>query len=527
MDKYDSLFDCIKAATSKLRWKSVKTFKYWIDQQEVDDIITAIENHQGMRIEVIGDEIHESEYESINNVVLTLKLKDGVYTATNTGPFQTKKWVVKGVNPVDRKLIVWEYMEDQKNIRCYDGAATDGILQYRIALENYRIDVKGTKNFGYDRVHKLGYYCEYVYVKLNKRKFKSVKEQWQKLDKDWQQIRTASNGEIQMGRYGYTPLATKAMWRQTVLHLNPDPIGPKEAEVIMLTKNGGLVSAVDGYEGPGYLYDFVSFYPSIMASQWFKVPLKEPEWETLDRDFFDDEKNLVSLGHYHCYWEEKVFGIRPNKTNWWCTSEDVKALRERGVKITMIQDGKENAMVYRGSGIPCGSTVFGPYVKEMFKYKQAGIGIAKELLSSLWGVLCEANEYPLEGTEQAPLHIYEGRHWQNPHRTKDGSVSVDIVNYQSAFETPFARIKEFLTSAGRRIMANLLMSVCDKVIAVQTDGFILSEYVDFSADVTIGEEMGNLRMEKEGWVRVKNVNTIHWWSEERERWENKKGEPIK
>ena len=67
---------------------------------------------------------------------------------------------------------------------------------------------------------------------------------------------------------------------------NPPQIYQAEAEFISKGKNGPLVFC-NPYTGPGYKYDIISSYPSIMSSGCL-FPIDEGEFKHLSKDEFDN-----------------------------------------------------------------------------------------------------------------------------------------------------------------------------------------------------------------------------------------------
>ena len=144
---------------------------------------------------------------------------------------------------------------------------------------------------------------------------------------------------------------------------------------------------------------------------------------------------------------------------------------------------------------------------------------AKDMLNSLWGALCEESK----SSKPKPYNVKSGG---EKFPIKDGMELIDFdvsgqyEKYTLAyskrsitFVTPFARIKPFVTSAGRLVIANLLHEHQDKVLRVHTDGFISTEKLEFSTMIE-GTGLCQVKVEHEGHLELRGINDMDWSEEE-------------
>ena len=63
-----------------------------------------------------------------------------------------------------------------------------------------------------------------------------------------------------------------------------EPITDQEYQFIKNSSIGALMFSNNGYTGPIYEYDINSFYPNIMRSDKFKIPIEQGEIKTLSKN---------------------------------------------------------------------------------------------------------------------------------------------------------------------------------------------------------------------------------------------------
>jgi hypothetical protein len=194
------------------------------------------------------------------------------------------------------------------------------------------------------------------------------------------------------------------------------------------------------------------------------------------------------------------------------------------MKIRMIQDGKPNAMLYK-SGRVSGPQMYGEYMKKMFELKKAGCVLAKQLISALWGAQGQIDKMTLRADRDDGLDIFDSRmiaslipssitlNYSPNNPFSIAGTEAIVVKKSQIFSTPFGRVKTFITAAGRRVMANTLLTHQSHVKRVQTDGFIMDIplVLDKTDVISFGTEMGQLKVCRQGkHVKIEGVNKVHW-----------------
>jgi hypothetical protein len=99
--------------------------------------------------------------------------------------------------------------------------------------------------------------------------------------------------------------------------------------------------------------------------------------------------------------------------------------------------------------------------------------VAKELLVSLWGILCE-----------------------NPR--KNGKVG------------PHKCMKPSILALRYKTLTDIIRPISDHVKRIYTDGFILANTID--NNLQVGPNTGELKCEKIGYVIIKNSINVSWSS---------------
>jgi hypothetical protein len=307
-----------------------------------------------------------------------------------------------------------------------------------------------------------------------------------------------------------------------------EPLDPIEAKWISDTMMGGIIWAKDNWEGFGRQYDGTSLYPSIMQSA-LQFPISKGKFQTLE-DFVNSRGyNLYGLfraivevrGDVRCL-------FRYNKHNKY-THIDLSRARELGLKVTLIQDGSPNALVYEKETRIPGTVMFGEYVHFLFKLKNIGgvIGkVAKRVLNTLWGALCQRNKsYHNISDADSMFDFPEGEILESITPMDDTHWTFRCSKPGNLFKGEYPRIAPFILAQGRKIISNYIEPYKDNVKRVHTDGFILGteeDHVRCSASFlrnnlphiacpeNASQTLKALKFEKEGKCRVKNANQVVW-----------------
>ena len=125
------------------------------------------------------------------------------------------------------------------------------------------------------------------------------------------------------------------------------------------------------------------------------------------------------------------------------THFDLPAVRDFGGTIRLIQDGKPNALFYR-EGFVCGNRIFKPYIDRISALRKAGCRLAKLLLATLWGALCQ--ERTFKDTVNGNYDIVASKSLHGIHRNTEKGGDFDITTKINR-EIRFYRISFFQIDA--------------------------------------------------------------------------------
>lgn len=308
-----------------------------------------------------------------------------------------------------------------------------------------------------------------------------------------------------------------------------EPLDPIEAKWISDAMMGGIIWADNNWQGYGRQYDETSLYPSIMQSA-LTFPISKGKFQMLQD--FTNSRGYILYGIFHAmveFREEVKTLFRYNKRNKY-THIDLTCARKLGLQVTLIQDGSPNALIYEKETRITGKVIFGEYVHFLFKLKKLG-GIAgrvaKRILNTLWGALCERNKlyHDISDVEHSskPFEFPEGEVLDSITPTGYAQISGEMIstswvcqfsNPGNLFKGEYPRIAPFILAQGRKIISETIEPYKENVKRVHTDGFILSEdpqnshLIDCSEDAS--KILKSLKFEKEGKVLVKNANQVVW-----------------
>ena len=296
-----------------------------------------------------------------------------------------------------------------------------------------------------------------------------------------------------------------------------EPLDPIEAKWISEAMVGGLIWAKNGWEGFGRQYDETSLYPSIQQSA-LTFPIGKGKFQTL-KDFINHRGyNIYGIYHAKIEYKQGTLFQRYNKHNRY-THIDLSHAKELGLKVNLIQNGSPNALVYEKETRIPGEVIFGEYVNFLFKgLKNKGgiIGrVAKRILNTLWGALCQRNKSYHDITDNSELFDFaEGEVLNSIIPVNDKHWVFEFSNPENLFKGEYPRIAPFLLAQGRKIISQQLEPYKDKVRRIHTDGFILEEDASQPPLINCAEDASKtlkaLKYEKEGKCYVKNANQVSW-----------------
>lgn len=268
---------------------------------------------------------------------------------------------------------------------------------------------------------------------------------------------------------------------------------------------GGLMYAKAGEYVGAYQYDVNSQYPSIMASRFFKFPTKQGVFKTEKMKYITSK---LQFGLYHVEIQNKTGKpclFRFNNENLY-THWDIEMAVAQNLTITSTNTEDPevcNCYCFPASALVCGSQLFGPAIKKFYEFKQEGLPFSKQILSSLWGHLCEKNKRT--SYTDSDYNIGSDIVHNIQPTNKDGVLKIQHLSEQKIFKTSYARLGPFLTSFARRQMFNTIKDHWNKgeIVRVHTDGFISTVEVK---GLLFDNSLGAWKIEHSGDVIVESVN---------------------
>ncbi|CAB5199887.1 unnamed protein product [Rhizophagus irregularis] len=255
-----------------------------------------------------------------------------------------------------------------------------------------------------------------------------------------------------------------------------------EEELWISKTSIGPIIWAEAYEGKAIQYDHINeFYPSVLLQKGVQWPTGSGKFKTITR-----LNNNLQYGIYRVHIE----GL-PKKSSPQCsqlfrynqeeyyTHYDIEIARKNGLGVELINISP-NAYVFNPENLMDGKELFEDWAKVLIAIKRKkGIAgkVAKDLLVSLWGILCE-----------------------NPR--KNGKVG------------PHRRMKPFILALARKTITETIRPISNHVKRIHTDGFILTNTID--NNLQVGPNTGDLKCEKNGSVIIKNSINVSWTNTEKE-----------
>ena len=239
----------------------------------------------------------------------------------------------------------------------------------------------------------------------------------------------------------------------------------------------------------GFGYDINSFYPYVMSKTDFKFPLSTGIIKTTSKKYPLEIKKLKINGT-HKYWR--------NSPDNYYDSYQVQLLELLKIPYEEVKAPK---LCYEE---PVQSSALFSYFDDIYELKKKGNKHAKLILNSCWGQLSRKKEYEIDGNSLRDEDIEKVIDYIE-------SRNVFILREEKPFKFVFGRIKTFLHSYVRLSLIRDYVLPVEKqgfeIYQIKTDAFVTNAKPE---DITLGKEMGDLKLEKEykGFWRVENKKRI-------------------
>lgn len=466
-------YHCLKQVLppEHLPWNTPECLRRLLQLKPDDGVhikhLPIVEEHlKRYTIGVTGDWTYISKKKSVKyaNNVIRLKLINGHYEVD-----RTDRLIIRGITSKPRKPIIYEHIPESRDKTCYDG--------------NKRF-VLSDEKFGF--INKVKNKSEYILVP--KKENLSLEDTYKEFITEADELIKETDGLINLYKTKRHPLAALKLFDIFTLHINVDPIKADEAQFIMNASHGHLYFRKDNYKGTVYYLDYVSHYAAIMASPDTRFPIKRGEFRCYTQEEFEKFKP-EQYAIYHCYIEkdkkhEKLF--RWNELHYY-TGIDIIRAKGLGMKMEIIDDDQANILIYKREHLISGDQLFGRFVNFVFGLKYNKIKGAKEILTSLWGALCQTNIVPLTIEFDSKFKLHEGNQIISACPIDDNKFSIEIVKSGNLFDNNYARIKPFILAYGRDKLSRAIEPHQEYLVRSHTDSMYLTKSISTKRMTELGE----------------------------------------
>lgn len=456
--------------------------------------IPLLENKMKMNLHLVGDKIKRSTKNYKQEAVLLLK--NGHYTNQRQA---VSKQLRGATNTEDKEIVMYEEVVTES-----------GVEHWAYAGERrYQIEREGLTAF---RMMPLS--CRKIYRAVAKPRNNitiPLEEQYAAYISDAEELFDKSNGLVNLHRQlneKKSALFVFAKLKQGFKE--PEPITIFEGRWLHNARSGGLIKATPACLEYGISYDINKMYSAMMTHDKFTFPAKEGTFATLNQHELEG-MTFFQYGIYKCKLSNpnnvstKLFLYSEAKS--YHTHFSLTTARELGIKITMVEDGQPNALLFKGGRIH-GKQIFGPFVKFMMevhsKVQPETKPRCKNIMNCLWGGLNMLNNSRIDLNKEESINLEhrEITHIE-PHRDK---YLVNLHDYVNKYKTDYARLGPFLTSFARRQMYLTFKDVEECVYRVHTDGVVVSKKLP----LPLGAAVGEWKVEFQGRCEVVNANKVVW-----------------
>lgn len=293
-------------------------------------------------------------------------------------------------------------------------------------------------------------------------------------------------------------------------YLYSESITPQENQYMDACYNGGQTYAKE-YEGECYGYDFNSFYPRLLSSQIFKIPIREGKAKNIDFMGILLRGKKLDYGYYNVEIIsdhkniKKIFSFSsaeiPTYTHY--ALEFAYTHREEyNIEIIPREtDDGNNCYIYDAADLITGENIFKYWFHQLSSIRSLfpKNKLVKHLLSSLWGHVVKKKSIMRTYEEIVDQGIKIGGYdcdYSIRKRcfTTTGSYYV-LDNNMDPYRYTTARLKCFLVAYGRNRIGTVSLRDIDKVIRIHTDSVCFTRAQDLTTILHITAEAkstGNL-----------------------------------
>jgi len=418
--------------------------------------------------------------------------------------------VVIGRAKEDKKPLAHEEFkgDDGDFIECYDGET-----YMNLTIKEVK-DIRRNPNNG-------------DYVVIDKRTPKeTLKEAVDRFKIEANVLKAKTGGLINMYRTGGNLCTMKALLYD-ILNRRNFPIlrkNNKRLEKLNRPKIGGQLEAINDdeakwleratigamefyekYRGEVYVYDKNSMYPSWLKSNYLMIPIQRGSFLKMKNDSLQqkirnsinntNKDDMLQIGIYRCVIEvpkkEQMYKLFKVNDDEYYTHYEIKWAYELGLKITLKEDNRDNALIYERNKCKTGAEIFKQYVDILYPLRQDErvSDIAKIFLSRIWGALSQKTERQMVIPEGETVNFL-------PKDISYDSNGNMVVTYSLASEyywTQLARLKPFLLSKVRVDIGKTIQPHKEHILKSYCD----SMYSDIPLDLELSKDIGKWKIEKQ------------------------------
>ncbi len=364
----------------------------------------------------------------------------------------------------------------------------------------------GNKIFTIEEIKNIRRYplsSEHVLIKYYGKIYKDIETHYNIIENNAKLIYDESNKLINIYLTGSLKNTAIKLFEHYNKNIKIDDVDNIEFNWLNKATVGPMIYCNKGYNGPAAEYDINSFYPSILRSNNFYIPLSKPKY-----DIISEIPEKLKYCIIRCKIDIIDYRImKTNKYNYY-THHDIKHAKLQNYKIQLIQDDKPNIMYYEN--IINGNKIFKEYVDLLYDLKTVNTfnmftddtrKYIKQMMSMLWGALVQENT----------IYIFEDNIHDNMELIKivpitDEKFKFKIRNKDKPVKYGWYRMKPFLLSLARVILCRKYINYLDNVVRIHTDSMWLKD--DTIKVANVGKSIGQLKCKKYKNIQIINNNEI-------------------
>ena len=338
------------------------------------------------------------------------------------------------------------------------------------------------------------------YVKSQKRKELTLVDIYELYIEMADEMKRESDGKFNFYKTGSFKQMALNYFYDITKAVQPEEITATESQWIEKASYGALTHW-ESYKGNVVAYDVNSMYPYVMHKNQHYFPMKEGQFQTLDKISEKPEygiyRAIISKPDGKPY---KMFQF--NKLNYY-THLTIETAFVYGLTVELIIDGKPNALTYTKDKLMNGAFLFQRYVKELYALKLKKVKGSKDLLSILWGGCTETKLYEYYDHDDRDTNITEAVIFKI-HAGDKISIKCHHIKHK-LHRTNWGRIKAFVLSYARNHMFYCFRRFEDDIVRINTDCIYLRKDSDL---IKTGTNIGNLKLEYKGYIEISGLNKM-------------------